>query len=123
MDILSLRGCAGKEILRKMITIINITPHAIVVDDGEISKTYEPSGKVARVITESTPVGKMDGFEVVSTRVMGDNLPEPQDGVYLIVSAMVMGLRPDRKDLIAPNTGAAKRNEKGHIISVPGFIA
>ena len=67
-------------------------------------------------------MGEVDGFEIVSTRVTGDNLPEPKEGVFYIVSAMVKALRPDRKDLLAPNTGAAKRNEKGHIISVPGFI-
>jgi len=106
-----------------MVEIINLTPHPIVVDNGEVSKTYEPSGEVARVLTESTKVGEVDGFDVVSTKVIGDNLPEQKEGVYLIVSAMVKGLRPERKDLLAPNTGAAKRNEKGHIVSVPGFIA
>ncbi len=105
-----------------MTTIVNLTPHAIVVDNGEISKTYEPSGEIARVLTESTVVGVEDGFEVVSIRVTGDNLPAQKDGVLYLVSAMVKGLRPEREDLIAPNTGAAKRNDKGHIISVPGFI-
>ena len=106
-----------------MATVINLTPHAIVVDNGEVSKTYEPSGEVARVLTESTKVGEVDGFDVVTTTVKGDNLPEPQDGVYYIVSAMVKALRPERQDLLSPNTGVAKRNEKGHIVSVPGFVA
>jgi len=105
-----------------MVSIRNLTPHAIVVDNGVNSKVYEPDGLIARVNTESTVVGEVDGFEVVANTVVGDNLPAPVDGVYLIVSAMVLGLRPDRADLIAPNTGAAKRNEKGHIVSVPGFV-
>jgi hypothetical protein len=105
-----------------MSTIRNITPHAITVDNGVTKVTYEPDGLVARVTTESTVVGEVDGFEVVSNTVKGDNLPEVKEGVYLLVSAMVLGLRPDRKDLIAPNTGAATRNDKGHIVSVPGFV-
>ena len=102
--------------------VINLTPHPIVVDNGETRKVYEPSGEVARVITESTVVGEVDGFELVANQVTGDNLPAPVEGTYLLVSAMVLGLRPDRTDLIAPNTGAATRNDKGHIISVPGFV-
>jgi len=103
--------------------IINMTPHTIAVDDGKNSWKYPPSvDGPARVDTVSTVVDEMDGFDVVSNKVIGDNLPEPREGIYLLVSAMVLGLRPERTDLIAPNTGAAKRNDKGHIVSVPGFI-
>jgi len=104
------------------VSIRNLTPHAIVVDNGTEKVTYSPDGLVARVSTESTVVGEVDGFEVVANTVVGDNLPAPVEGVYLLVSAMVLGLRPDRADLIAPNTGTANRNEKGRIISVPGFV-
>jgi hypothetical protein len=102
--------------------VLNLTPHAIVVDNGVDKKTYEPSGELARVSTETTVVGSVDGFEIVESTVTGDNLPTQEEGTYLLVSAMVKGLRPDRKDLLAPNTGKATRNEKGHIVSVPGFI-
>jgi len=102
--------------------IINLTPHAIVVDNGSNKVTYEPSGLVARVSTESTVVDNVDGFDVVTNIVTGDNLPEEKEGVFLLVSAMVLGLRLERKDLIAPDTGRAARNDKGHIVSVPGFV-
>jgi hypothetical protein len=105
-----------------MSNIINLTAHPITVDNGINSVTYAPSGEVARVETESTVVGCVDGFETVANTVTGDNLPDLVEGTYLLVSAMVLGLRPDRSDLIAPNTGAAVRNEKGHIVSVPGFV-
>lgn len=51
-------------------------------------------------------------------------LPDPQDGVKLIVSAMVLAAS-DRADLVAPATGHPEtvRNEKGHIVSVPGFVS
>ena len=103
--------------------LINLTPHAITVNNGTVSKVYEPSGMVARVNTESKVIGSVDGFEIVANTVTGDNLPAPVDGTYYIVSTMVLGLRPDRKDLLAPNTGQAKRNEQGHIVSVPGFVS
>ena len=102
--------------------VINMTPHPIVVENGDARRVYEPSGEVARVIVKTTMVGEVDGFPVVRNVVAGDNLPSEKEGVLIIVSAMVLGLRPDRKDLIAPDTNNAKRNEKGHIVSVPGFV-
>ena len=98
--------------------IVNCTPHAIVVVREEGSVTYEPSGIVPRV--SSTQVEVEPGFW---RSEMGDvtGLPEPEEGTLLIVSAMVQSAS-DRKDLIAPATGMALRNEAGHIIGVPGFI-
>ena len=39
-------------------------------------------------------------------------------------SAMVLAACNDRSDLVAPATGHpdAVRSEKGHIVSVPGFV-
>jgi len=105
------------------VSIRNLTPHAIVVDNGTEKVTYSPDGLVARVSTESTVVGEVDGFEVVANTVVGDNLPAPVEGVYLLVSAMVLSAFPERADLLAPDTGNAERNDKGHIVSVPGFIS
>ena len=105
-----------------MVELINLTPHPIVVDNGSARKVYEPSGVVARVETESTVVGEVDGFDVVTNRVLGHNVPDPKEGVVYIVSAMVLALLSDRTDLVAPDTGKAARNEQGHIVSVPGFV-
>ena len=106
----------------EMSSIKNLTSHAIVVDNGKTQAAYEPSGEVARVLTETSVVGEVDGFEIAESVVTGDNLPSQQEGTYLLVSVMVKSLRPDREDLLSPNTAEAKRNGKGHIISVPGFI-
>jgi len=112
--------------------VINMTPHEIIVEAelvdyyGETAtyvKRYPASGEVVRMETKSKTVSTVDGFSVVKNIVVGSNLPEPKEGVYLLVSAMVLAAFPDRKDLLAPNTGAAKRNDKGHIVSVPGFIS
>ena len=100
--------------------IINLTPHAIVVMD----KTYPASGLVARVDMESKVVGKLDGFPVIENIVTGNNLPNHIEGTILLVSAMVLGMAKElgRKDCVAPDTNNAIRNEKGHIVSVPGFV-
>ena len=101
--------------------IVNMTPHAIVV--GE--RTYEPSGMVARIEQESKVIGTIDGFEIEVNTVVGHNLPEFTEGTYLLVSAMVLTIAKElgRFDCIAPNTNKAVRNDKGHIVSVPGFVA
>jgi hypothetical protein len=133
--------------------IVNMTPHSVVVEfkegyhcnycgspdynpdcpecrgtgGGSVfhkKKVYEPSGVVARVEMEQSPVGKVDGFYIMESKVVGHNLPDPVDGTYLLVSAMVLSeaKKLGRRDCIAPNTNEAVRNEKGHIISVPGFV-
>ena len=54
-----------------------------------------------------------------------EGLPEPQPGTLYIVSAMVLSaLAGSRSDVVAPATGhpACVRNDKGHILSVPGFV-
>jgi len=103
-------------------TLVNLTPHPIVVDNGVSKKVYEPAGTIARVETVSTKVDEVDGFDVVTNQVTGHNVPDPEEGKVYIVSAMVLSLLSDRADLVAPDTGKASRNEKGHIVSVPGFV-
>jgi hypothetical protein len=100
--------------------IINLTPHTIVVG----TKEYPASGIVARVEMQSIAVDEIDGFPVVENKILGHNIPDPVDGTLYLVSAMIlnMGKELGRTDLIAPDTNRATRNEKGHIVSVPGFV-
>ena len=110
--------------------IINMTPHDIVVDDGVNKKVYPPCGEVARVNLDEIYAYDVDGFKCVKHGVAGNNLPAEEAGVFLIVSSMVLThlrktsttLGTERYDLLAPDTNNAVRNEKGHIISVPGFV-
>ena len=80
--------------------VINLTPHAInVVGHGEIPAT----GLVPRVAMQTRPVGLIGGLPISKTeygRVEG--LPEPIDGVYFIVSQMLIAACPDRADLFYP---------------------
>ena len=99
-------------------TFINLTPHAIHLNSGEV---YSASGQVARVSSEVTMHD--DGFYRQSfSDVIG--LPESKKGTYYIVSAMVLQAANSRQDLIAPATSHPDciRNDKGHIVSVPGFV-
>lgn len=102
--------------------IINLTPHAITITDGT---TFPPSGKVARVSVQQLDAGTIDGIPV-KTQTFGDivDLPDPTDDTIYIVSAIVLSAAKaaGRTDVIAPNTAQAVRDEKGNIVSVPGFV-
>lgn len=109
-----------------MANFINCTPHNIVFRPatGE-DIIFEPSGHVARVATKASasycliggvPVHNPDEPGAVS------GLPEPTEGAFLIVSALVgAALKGRRSDLVCPGTGpedGALRNDKGHIVAV-----
>ena len=102
---------------------INLTPHDIKLNNGTI---YPATGKIARV--ENTFSNFCCGISKVFYGEI-ENLPEPEDGVYYIVSAMVLSAenaKPKsyrRKDLVAPATGHPDCIRKdGFIVSVPGFV-
>jgi len=111
-----------------MITLINLTPHTIKLNNG---KEFPPSGMVTRVsaqFSRLTPQELLnEGIYIYSVEYGEiEGLPEPEEGKLFIVSAMVLeaGRKIGRNDLIAPATGhpEAVRNEQGQIISVPGFV-
>ena len=97
----------------------NFTPHSIVLNSGEV---FESEG-LARVSASFS-----DFENGICSQVFGEvtGLPAPEDGVMLIVSAMVLSAAKSqgRVDVVAPATGhpACRRNEAGHIVSVPGFV-
>ena len=98
---------------------INLTPHQINLNDG---RNFPASGQVARV-----NVGFSEVKDDICWQFFGavDNLPAPQEGVRLIVSAMILSaLRGSRPDVVAPATGHPEcvRNAQGHIVSVPCFV-
>lgn len=101
--------------------IINLTPHAIVLNDGT---KFEPSGLIARVASELTVSSVVDGIPLFrQTFGEVEGLPAETPNTMYIVSAMVLNA-VDRKDCIAPATSHKDvvRNEAGHIVSVPGFV-
>jgi len=95
----------------------NFTPHVINMNDGQ---SFVSEG-LARVSASFTTFNNDNICRQSFGEVEG--LPEPQKDVMLIVSGMVLGAS-DRSDLVAPATGHkdTRRNAKGHIVSVPGFV-
>ena len=125
-----------------MLTIINLTPHTIKLNSG---KEFPPSGMVARVSAKyglRVWIENFSGIDVFHRSIPEllkdeiylyevnygeiENLPEPEEDIFYIVSAMVQeaGKKIRRHDLLAPATGHPEtvRNEQGQIVSVPGFV-
>jgi len=99
-----------------MTNIINLTPHAITfVLEGGIRKVIQPSGELARLTTKTVTIGEVNGIPVTTTEY-GDvtGLPEPTDGTVYIVSSLVAGRVPDRKDVFIPNESV--RDAEGRIV-------
>lgn len=99
--------------------IINLTPHAIVLNNGV---SFPPSGEVARVSSSHSKFD-VDGICTVQFGAVS-GLPAAAADTYFIVSAIVAAAVPGRRDLVSPATGHPDcvRNDKGQIISVPGFV-
>ena len=91
------------------IKFINLTPHNItlVPCDGGAKEIIEKSGMIARVSTESEIVGSYRFnnklFPIKKTRFdKVTDLPEPQNNVVYIVSALVRSAVPERHDVVSP---------------------
>jgi len=110
-----------------MTEFINLTPHKIVITDeeGHVVREIEPSGEVLRVSTIQEKVEEVDGIPIYETEYSDIKLPEEKEGVYYIVSSVVLNyllMRGiDRKDLVAPNTNKTLRDSDGKIIGVVGL--
>lgn len=100
------------------VQFVNCTPHDLTLNDGT---THKASGVVARVSASFTDFDAEGICQQVFGEVTG--IPEPKEGTLYIVSALVLAAS-DREDLVAPATGhpSCVRNEKGLIVSVPGFV-
>jgi hypothetical protein len=104
--------------------VINLTPHAICVQNGGGMKVYPGAETPARVSFTQKVVGQVDGFAVSQTEygeVTG--LPPQSPDTFYIVSMLVKSAAPDRRDLLCPDSGRAIRGADGQIIAVPGFIS
>ena len=104
-----------------VLNFVNCTPHPIRLNDGRV---FEPSGTIARV---SQSISEFDENSI-AVQSFGEvtGLPQPEEGTVYIVSALVLGRAQaeGRDDVVAPATGHKDcvRDDKGFILSVPGFI-
>lgn len=114
--------------------IINCTPHPINIQNDNIKKTIQPSGKIIRV--DTTPSMKMTtimGIPVSEPDLLGEvylikdniksTLPEEKAGVFYLVSAIVGSqLKGTRTDILigasAPKDKPIRHPEKGFILAV-----
>ena len=106
------------------ITIINMTPHAVVMyRDGQVAATFESDG-VARARQSDEVVGSLLGFDTVRS-VFGatEGLPDYVENTFVIVSAITgnaakaSGRRTD--DLLL--TSGLVRDEDGKILGCTAF--
>lgn len=99
-----------------MIKFVNMTPHAVnfILTDGS-ERTFEPSGNLIRLSQKNEIVGEIDSLPLMKT-VFGEpeGLPEFEEGVYYIVSALVKSALPHRSDLLVPSDPV--RDDKGRIV-------
>lgn len=101
---------------------VNLTPHEIHVCDnnGNIVRTIERSGEIARCAVSSIEVGTHDGTPLMTTK-FGEisGLPEPSENVLYIVSLLVRQALPERMDLVSP--GEIVRKPDGTIVGCKNF--
>ena len=78
-------------------------------------------GEPIRVSCESRKVDTIEGVDIYEN-IYGEvtGLPEYEEGVYYVVSAMVRQALPNRKDLLSP--GQLIRNEQGQPVGCLGLV-
>ena len=97
----------------------NFTPHNVVVVVDEAATIVIPSEGIARVTETKTvaPSIDVDGAIIETfTSSFGEveNLPPQEEGVMLIVSALVASAAKGRDDLLVP--GELVRDDGGNIV-------
>ena len=98
-----------------MTNFINLTPHAIKLNDGRV---FPPSGNVARVTSSHSEIVN-DVCTVVYGEVTG--IPAPAENTKYIVSGMVLEA-VKRDDVVAPATSHPDVvRVNGQVASVPCF--
>jgi len=101
--------------------IVNLTPHEIHLYRGdELVEKIKSSG-IARVAVRSEIIGEINGFPI-SKNFYGEiiGLPEPQPGIFYVVSALVAQAAAGRRtDLLVVNDTV--RDQEGRIIGCRGF--
>jgi len=105
--------------------IKNLTPHALTIVGVNGTLVVPPSGVVARLAVTRTALAPVtiDGVELpISIPVMGEvtDLPPAEDGVILVVSALVAGA-VNRPDVMSP--GELIRDSNGNVIGAKGLCA
>jgi hypothetical protein len=106
--------------LKRVKLFRNMTPHMVAFLVGDTFIKIPPSGEVVRVNQRCESVGDVLGIPV-SLCSDGEirGLPEPEEGVVIIVSSVV-AKAARREDVLSPDTSddGAIRDGQGNIIGV-----
>lgn len=101
-------------------TIRNLTPHAVTIvgEDGNVLRTFESEG-IARASQTTAELGALDSIRLVRMEFGSPvGLPDPEEGVYLIVSLATANAAKQHgrstSDLLL--TADPVRDEQGRII-------
>jgi hypothetical protein len=98
--------------------LVNLIGHEIIIAGYA---TLPKADKPCYVKTNQIIIGKIDGIPIAKTEFDSIvNLPDPEDGVYYIVSRISMDYVPfNREDVFCVDTGTtALRDENGQVIAV-----
>ncbi|MBR8744488.1 hypothetical protein [Nocardiopsis sp. MG754419] len=103
--------------------VINLTPHEVRVVDAQarVIRTWQSAPRPARVETDRVRLHVLDGIPLLSEeRTRAANLPDPEDGVWYIVSSVVSSAHPERRDLLVPSD--LVRDGKGVVTACRSFV-
>lgn len=105
--------------------IKNLTPHSVnYISEEDIIISIEPEKTPARcfqsIVSDGTLKTAIGNFNLSKSKFgKVENIPEQEDGVYYIVSRLVLSACADRNDLLVPNE--IVRNDSGQIIGCKSF--
>lgn len=101
--------------------IINLTPHTVtIVLDEDETVIFPASGEIARVAQEEELVTIWKDIPTVKlTFGEVENLPNPEEGSFYIVSSIVKAACPNRTDLLVPTR--LVRDGSGRVIGCGAF--
>jgi len=103
------------------VTFINTTPHPVHVlnRDGELVLTIPAASQPLRLEERLESLGDLAGVPLVKKALAADiSLPEPQEGVYYIVS-LAVAQAARRPDLLVPDD--LVRDDQGRILGCRRF--
>lgn len=97
------------------VKIINLTPHDINIILDNDTTTIPTSGQIARCKTNRIQIDMIDSIPINQTQFgQVTDLPNQQENIFYIVSALVANALPDRSDLLIPDDTV--RDNEGKII-------
>jgi hypothetical protein len=93
--------------------LVNLTPHIIKISGHP---DIEPSGQIARVNTQLSQIGEVNGIPLMVSKTLGlSNIPDAYPDTMYIVASMVRLQLQYRKDLCSPSKMI--RNEHGAVMA------